>query len=85
MHIVSLANTVRYKWAVMVEALHTGITLPTVNGSLRSHDHAGEADFQPGYERFLAIKAIDNQVILKVSPEPQRVLIIRLFWDQAWI
>lgn len=69
----------------MIEALHADIALTAMNGTLRSHDHARETDFEPGYESFLTVETVNDQVILKVSPEPQRVLVIRLFGDQSGV
>ena len=68
---------------MMIEPLHANITLPTVHRSFWSHDHAGEADFKSRDECLLAVQSINHQVILKISPKPLRVLIIRLFWDEA--
>ena len=83
--IVTFPNTIRDEWAVVIKHLNAHIAGTAVNRALWAENHARKTEFQAHNKCLLAIQSIHYQVVFKRSPPLFRVLIVRLWWNEAWI
>jgi len=84
-YIVTLSDAIRYEGAVMVKHFDAHVALATVDRSLRAHDHARKAEFQARDESFLAVQAIDHEVVFECTTPFKYVVIFGLLGDETRI
>ena len=83
--VIALANTIRDVRTVMVKHLNADIANTTVNGTFRSENHACKAELKPSHKSLLSVQAVNYEIVFKQLTPLERMLVIWLRWDHAWI